>query len=446
LLFGNGTSAISENANLTFNTTNNRLQLGQNGSVNGQLVIWNQTASREGNIYGDSTYGIRMDTNSNVRPIRIDGSAFEVSSPATFSSSVTAKDSVTVTGNYPAIQLTATSGTNFYIESTFTSNRLGFGVVGNAPIMALTSGGNVGISETSPSSRLHILATNTSSNFTGVNYPSETSGILLDNQQSTTNVGAFTALTFRVYNTSSNQSASILAVATASGTSPNLVFTQRTGANTNTERMRITSGGVFKASTDGTYDAIGGTANEFNQSVPDWVLVLRNKHATSPFGMFVNYTGASPNNTDSEFLYCRDGGPTLRAAIRSNGGLANYQANNVNLSDERTKKDIIPLESYWDKFKAIEIVKFKYKDQTHDDFNIGVIAQQVKSVAPEFIDVDGWDSKPKLEEDGSEVVSTEEPLMSVYTADLHHATIKVLQEAMAKIETLEAKIAILEAK
>jgi hypothetical protein len=222
------------------------------------------------------------------------------------------------------------------------------------------------------------------------------------------------------------------------------IFRARTNG-TAVERMRITSGGVFKATTDGTYDAISGSANEFNQSVPDWVLVLRNKHATSPFGMFVNYTGASPNNTDSEFLYCRDGGLTLRAAIRSNGGLANYQANNVNLSDERTKKDIIPLESYWNKFKAIEIVKFKYKDQTHDDFNIGVIAQQVEAVAPEFVDVDGW-AKPKLDEEGNEIISDEEPLKSVYTSDLHHATIKVLQEAMAKIETLEAEMAILKAK
>jgi hypothetical protein len=118
----------------------------------------------------------------------------------------------------------------------------------------------------------------------------------------------------------------------------------------------------------------------------------------------------------------------------------------VNLSDERTKKDITPLESYWNKFKAIEIVKFKYKDQTHDDFNIGVIAQQLEKVAPEFVDVDGWDSKPKLDEDGNKIISNEEPLKSIYTADLHHATIKVLQEAMAKIELLEEKVKQLENK
>jgi hypothetical protein len=76
------------------------------------------------------------------------------------------------------------------------------------------------------------------------------------------------------------------------------------------------------------------------------------------------------------------------------------------------------------------MVKFKYKDQTHDDFNIGVIAQQLEKVAPEFVDVDGWGDTPK---DGV-------PLKSIYTADLHHATIKVLQEAMAKIEDLQNQL------
>jgi hypothetical protein len=48
----------------------------------------------------------------------------------------------------------------------------------------------------------------------------------------------------------------------------------------------------------------------------------------------------------------------------------------------------------------------------------------------EFVDVDGWDETPV---DGV-------PLKSVYTADLHHTTIKVLQEAMSKIETQQCTI------
>ena len=123
--------------------------------------------------------------------------------------------------------------------------------------------------------------------------------------------------------------------------------------------------------------------------------------------------------------------------VNSNGGIGNYQANHINLSDARVKTDIKPLGSMWNKFKAIEIVTFKYKDQTHDDDNIGVIAQQVESVAPEFIDNDGWGNKPT--EDGV-------PLKTVYTTDMYHAAIKALQEAMTRIEELEAKVAALEVK
>ena len=197
----------------------------------------------------------------------------------------------------------------------------------------------------------------------------------------------------------------------------------------NSEKMRITSGGFLKASNTGNYFNAASYHELRANTSGNWVTYMTNTASTDPYGLIVNYTGASPNGSVNEFFYAYDtlGG---RFGVRSNGGIANYQANDVNLSDIRTKKDIIPLESYWDKFKAIEIVKFKYKDQTHDDFNIGVIAQQVESVAPEFIDTDGFGEIPK---DGI-------PLKTVYTADLHHATIRVLQECMVKIEEQQAQI------
>jgi hypothetical protein len=190
------------------------------------------------------------------------------------------------------------------------------------------------------------------------------------------------------------------------------------------ESMRITSGGYLKVSPVGTY--LNGSYNEINSNTNDQEILYNYHSGTSPYGVHV-YFNSAPNNGTNYFQRWRDGSAS-RAYLYSNGGFANYQANDTNLSDERTKKDIAPLESYWDKFKAIEIVKFKYIDQTHDDYNIGVIAQQVEAVAPEFVDVDGW----------GETIEGEDPLKSIYTADLHHATIKVLQEAMAKIESLEA--------
>jgi hypothetical protein len=214
---------------------------------------------------------------------------------------------------------------------------------------------------------------------------------------------------------------------------------------TPTERMRITSTGFLKQSNTGTYALSTIPVNELNSDQNYPVIRMTNSRTSGSEEIIrLNYSNYSPNNASSWFIYATDS-DAVRFYVTSAGGIGNYQANNVNLSDERTKKEILPLESYWDKFKAIEIVKFKYKDQNHDDFNIGVIAQQVEEVAPEFVDVDGW-AKPKLDEEGNEIISDEEPLKSIYSSDLHHATIKVLQEAMAKIETLEAEMTILKAK
>ena len=204
---------------------------------------------------------------------------------------------------------------------------------------------------------------------------------------------------------------------------------------TQTKTMEINTSGYTKITKSGTQ--VGGGYHEIvNDTASDWTVYMRNTGAT-PYGIAMHYPVTS--GTGYEFFYAYDLGG-LKMSVRGDGGISNYQANDTNLSDIRNKKDISPLGSYWNKFKAIEIVKFKYKDQTHNDFNIGVIAQQVEEVAPEFVDVDGWDNLPNQEH------STEEPMKSIYTADLHHATIKVLQEAMAKIEMLEAKVIALETK
>jgi hypothetical protein len=200
-----------------------------------------------------------------------------------------------------------------------------------------------------------------------------------------------------------------------------------------TIRMTIPSSGGLYVSTD-TASSPGGVAGLSNIFNPyndgQWALALQNNASTnaSARGLGIKF-GNTFNNASNEFIWCIEG-TTVRFYVDSDGGIRNYSANNSNLSDERVKKDIVPLESYWDKFKNIGIVKFKYKDQSHEDYNIGVIAQQVESIAPEFVSTDGFGQTP---DDGI-------PLKSIYTEDLHTATIKVLQEAMAKIEELQEKL------
>jgi hypothetical protein len=198
------------------------------------------------------------------------------------------------------------------------------------------------------------------------------------------------------------------------------------------------------AGTNGTFaNLLAGTttatnsAHTFVKNQENNVAVFDNQGATgNPYGVQVRFSGSDPNNAAALFYgaYANSGSLVLRFGARSNGGIANYQANDVNLSDERVKRDISPLGSMWDKFKALEIVTFKYKDQTHTNDNIGVIAQQVESVAPEFVDNEGFGETPE----------GEEPLKTIFTTDLYHAAIKALQEAMTRIETLEAKVQQLE--
>jgi hypothetical protein len=197
-----------------------------------------------------------------------------------------------------------------------------------------------------------------------------------------------------------------------------------------TERARIDNSGNLLV---GTTSPNPSHTLEKNQAGNVAATVV-NSNDSTPYGLNIQFSAAAPNDATRGFLTAFDTGAT-RAAIRSNGGLANFSANNVNLSDERVKTDVTPLGSYWDKIKALEVVTYKYLDQSHDDDNIGVIAQQVESVAPEFVSNDGFGETPA---DGV-------PLKSIYEADLHYATLKALQEAMTRIEALEARITALEA-
>jgi hypothetical protein len=215
-----------------------------------------------------------------------------------------------------------------------------------------------------------------------------------------------------------------------SGSSLPLVF--RTDS---TERARITSGGYFKASNTGTYANATGSYHELRTDLTNaYILYAQNTASSIPYGIYIKYTAASPNAADNNFLYCEDS-TAVRAIIRSNGGLANYQSNNTDLSDIRTKTDIASLGSMWDKVAALEIVSYKYVDQTHDDVNLGVIAQQVEAVEPVWVDSDGFGDTPE----------GEEPMKTVYTKDITFAAIKALQEAMARIEALEVEVAALKA-
>jgi len=202
-----------------------------------------------------------------------------------------------------------------------------------------------------------------------------------------------------------------------------------------TERARITSGGYFKASNGGSYFDSAANYHELRvtSNTGDWATVISHAGATASaqYGLRIDLAG-DPNGTSPEMLYC-SGASNLRMNVRSNGGIANYSANNVNLSDRREKTNFAPATSYLDKICAIPVQTFNYIDQNIEQdggLTLGVIAQDVQAVAPELVMESNWASKD------------EEPKMrlSIYQTDLQYALMKCIQEQQAIIDSLKARL------
>ena len=161
---------------------------------------------------------------------------------------------------------------------------------------------------------------------------------------------------------------------------------------------------------------------------------VNTKATTLLYGPLIQYSIASPNDTGNEFLTCTDN-TTLRMTVRSNGGIANYTANDVNLSDRREKTNFAPAKSYLQTICAIPVQTFNYIDQNHEEdpgLTLGVVAQDVQEVAPELVSESNWGTKekPKMR-------------LSIYQTDLQYALMKSIQELKAELDTVKAELATL---
>jgi hypothetical protein len=165
------------------------------------------------------------------------------------------------------------------------------------------------------------------------------------------------------------------------------------------------------------------------QTISENVAKFRNSNATTSYGIQIEYNAQVPNNTGNEWIYCGDSSP--RFVARSNGGLANYSANDVNLSDRREKTNFAPAKSYLDVICAIPVQTFNYIDQNMEEdggLTLGVVAQDVQAVAPELVMESNWANRgqdPKMR-------------LSIYQTDLQYALMKALQELKAEFDAYKA--------
>ena len=211
------------------------------------------------------------------------------------------------------------------------------------------------------------------------------------------------------------------------GSSTPLLF----GTN-GSERARIDSSGVLLVNRTSYSSGIGSSCKfQVLGTVGEWTSVFENSSGTTPYGIVVKYSGTNPSSTNYPFFYASDT-VGARFYVPSNGGVYNYSANNVNLSDRREKTNFAPAGDYLAKICAIPVQTFNYVDQNMEedgDLTLGVVAQDVQAVAPELVTESDWSVK----KDGSKM------RLSIYQTDLQYALMKAVQELNTRLEALESK-------
>jgi hypothetical protein len=224
--------------------------------------------------------------------------------------------------------------------------------------------------------------------------------------------------------------ATITAVADAasgSGDTPSrLVFsTTADGASTTTERMRLTSAGAL---------LIGGT----NISTGKLFVSANIPAETSQRIALFSGSGAGDailegiaiskfdNNSTTAQIFQRfyiNNGTGGSGQINANGsGAAAFGS----FSDARLKENIVDIPSQLQNICSLRPVEFDYKDGS--GHQIGFIAQEMEQVYPDAV-----------------AQGTDDMLTVTGWSKTEARLVKALQEAIAKIETIEAKVAALEA-
>ena len=287
--------------------------------------------------------------------------------------------------------------------------------------LTLDASGNLGVGTTSPSQRIHVEAANpavyvkaTSTGYSTSHFANNSGSSYFGRDDSSgSNFG--TANTTAIYTSSAHP------------------ITFYTGGG---EKARITSGGYFKASNDGNYRNATGIYHEFRQNADDTTLIVESTNASLSSDIIAAI--ADRNTTNNSFYaisYYNDGAAAYKFRVADSGNVTNTNGSYGTISDAKMKTDIVDANSQWDDVKALRFRKFKMKDDPSGITQLGVVAQEVGQVSPGLVE-----EHADRDAEGNDLGTTTK---SVKTSVLLMKAAVALQEAMARIEKLEAEMAAL---
>jgi hypothetical protein len=168
------------------------------------------------------------------------------------------------------------------------------------------------------------------------------------------------------------------------------------------------------------------------------IAVIRSENTSNFSSSVLVVTGDRTTTNSSYNLANFTNAGTAKFIVRDSGNTENTNNSYGAISDEKLKQDIADASSQWDDIKAVRFRKFKFKDMVEDGFKLGVVAQELEKVSPNLIS-----EAIDRDVDGKDLGTTTK---SVKYSILQMKGLVALQEAMKRIEELEAKVTELEKK
>jgi len=138
-----------------------------------------------------------------------------------------------------------------------------------------------------------------------------------------------------------------------------------------------------------------------------------------------------------DYVQCRNDANTLKLVIEGSGDIKNTNNSYGAISDEKLKENIVDATSQWDDIKAVRVRKYSLKEDGLDAPNmLGVVAQELESAGMNGLVSESVDRN----EDNANLGTVTK---SVNYSILYMKAVKALQEAMVRIESLEAEVSAL---